>query len=65
MSTEFHFVTIDANQRVEAQQATVRQLVNQRIDFELFRRQSPLPLPPPVKRAQAEVTEEIEEDTAA
>ncbi len=43
MSTEFHFVTIDANQRVEAQQATVRQLVNQRIDFDLFRRRSPCP----------------------
>ena len=43
MSTEFGFVTIDANQRVETQQATVRQLVNHRVDFDQFRRNSPLP----------------------
>jgi dTMP kinase len=66
MSSEFNFVTIDANQRVEAQQATVRQLVNHRIDFDEFRRRSPLPLPPPVKRAPKELPQtEAEEDSAA
>jgi dTMP kinase len=66
MSSEFNFVTIDANQRVEAQQATVRQLVNHRIDFDEFRRRSPLPLPPPVKRARKELPQtEAEEDSAA
>lgn len=68
MSAEFNFVTIDANHRVETQQATVRQLVNHRIDFDQFRRNSPLPLPPPVKRngkGKAKGVEEIEEDSAA
>lgn len=66
MSSEFNFVTIDANQRVETQQATVRQLVNHRIDFDQFRRNNPLPLPPPVKRTgKAKVNEEVEEDSAA
>ena len=68
MSAEFNFVTIDANQRVEAQQATVRQLVNHRIDFDTFRRRSPLPLPPPVKPSapdKIKTVEEIEEDSAA
>jgi dTMP kinase len=49
MSTEFNFNIIDANQRVEVQQGIVRQLVSQRIDLERFKRQSPLPLPPPLK----------------
>src|ERR1043165_848176 len=49
MSTEFNFLVIDANQLVEAQQATVRELVSQRIDLSRFKRQSPLPLPPPLK----------------
>lgn len=70
MSSEFDFVTIDANHRVETQQATVRQLVNHRIDFDQFRRNSPLPLPPPVKHnsksaGKAKVAEEVEEDSAA
>ena len=66
MSSEFDFMTIDANQRVEAQQVTVRQLVNHRIDFDQFRRRSPLPLPPPVKRtSKSKGVEEIEEDSAA
>jgi dTMP kinase len=47
MSTEFDFVVMDANQRVEAQQAVVRQLVSRRIDLSDFQRRSPLPLPPP------------------
>ena len=40
---------IDANQRVEVQQGIVRQLVSQRIDLSRFKRQNPLPLPPPLK----------------
>lgn len=47
MSTEFDFVVIDANQRVEAQQGIVRQLVSRRIELSDFQRRSPLPLPPP------------------
>src|SRR5215470_2556682 len=47
MSTEFNFLVMDANQRVEAQQAIVRQLVSQGVDLNRFKRQSPLPLPPP------------------
>ena len=50
MSTEFNFNVIDANQRVETQQAVVRQLVSQRIDLARFKRQSLLPLPPPARR---------------
>src|SRR3954465_6690175 len=49
MSTEFNFNIIDANQRVEVQQGIVRQLVSQRIDLSRFKRESPLPLPPPLK----------------
>ena len=33
MSTEFNFIVIDANQRVEKQQVLVRQLVSERIDL--------------------------------
>src|SRR5438105_6997490 len=36
MSTEFNFLIIDANQRVEAQQSIVRQLVSKRITFSKF-----------------------------
>jgi dTMP kinase len=50
MSTEFNFMVMDANQRVEAQQGIVRQLVSQRIDLSKFKRVNPLPLPPPVRR---------------
>jgi hypothetical protein len=45
MSTEFGFLVMDANQRIEAQQAIVRQLVSQRIDFARYYRRS-LTLPP-------------------
>ena len=38
MSTEFNFVVIDANQRVEAQQEIVRQLVSRCIDLARFKR---------------------------
>ncbi|HYG22918.1 MAG TPA: thymidylate kinase [Verrucomicrobiae bacterium] len=46
MSTEFQFIVIDANQRVEAQQGIVRQLLSERIKLSAFKRRSPLPLPP-------------------
>jgi len=55
MSTEFNFTLLDANQRVEAQQGIVRQLVSRGIDLARFKRQSPLPLPPPVRRARTAV----------
>src|SRR5512145_1377744 len=45
MSTEFNFLVIDANHRVEAQQALVRQLVSLKIDFSRYQRRS-LSLPP-------------------
>jgi dTMP kinase len=50
MSSEFKFVTIDANQRVEVQQAIVRQLISGRIDLGKFKRRNPLPLPPQAAR---------------
>src|SRR5438552_18335033 len=37
MSTEFNFMVLDANQLIEAQQATVRELVTQRLDLASFR----------------------------
>lgn len=46
MSTEFNFLVMDANQRVEAQQEVVRQLVRERIDLAHYKRRNPLPLPP-------------------
>src|SRR2546425_9579004 len=48
MSTEFSFVVIDANQLVESQQTLVRELVQQRLGLEQFRRAERL-LPPPIK----------------
>jgi dTMP kinase len=39
MSTEFNFLVIDANRRVEEQQKTVRELVARRLDLNRFRRQ--------------------------
>lgn len=50
MSTEFNFVVVDANERVEVQQELVRQLVSEHIDLTRFKRESPLPLPPPMRR---------------
>jgi dTMP kinase len=39
MSTEFNFLVMDANQRVEAQQKIVRELVARRLDLGRFKRQ--------------------------
>src|SRR5215471_15423177 len=64
MSTEFSFLVIDANQLVEAQQTTVRELVSQRIDLAAFkhkekppapniRQKRPVPLPKTEKMEEA------------
>jgi dTMP kinase len=45
MSTEFGFLVIDANQRVEAQQDLARRLVSQKLDFARYQRRA-LSLPP-------------------
>ncbi|MFM8357083.1 MAG: dTMP kinase [Verrucomicrobiota bacterium] len=37
MSTEFQFVVVDANQRIEEQQGLVRKLVSARVDLEKYR----------------------------
>jgi dTMP kinase len=63
MSTEFHFTVIDANQRVEPQQQVARKLVSERIDLDEFRRHSPLPLPPPMRRRTNDAPEETEDAT--
>ena len=60
MSTEFDFFVIDANQRVEPQQALVRRLVSQKIDLKKFIRENPLPLPPPQR--VRELAAELEDD---
>ena len=63
MSTEFNFIVLDANQLIEAQQATVRELVTQRLDLESFRhadRPAPKParkLPRKVKELEEEIVE--------
>jgi len=64
MSTEFNFTVIDANQRVEPQQQVVRKLVAERIDLDEFRRHSPLPLPPPMRRRNGDTPAEPEESAA-
>ena len=61
MSTEFNFLVIDANQRVETQQAVVRTLVSHRVDLARFKRVTPLPLPPPARRNRKPVVIEDEE----
>lgn len=37
MSTEFNFLVIDANQAIETQQATVRDLVAARINLDKYK----------------------------
>jgi len=60
MSTEFNFAVLDANQRVEAQQAVVRQLVSHRLDLSRFKhdRPHPPPMPRPAPRAFKKIEEE-------
>src|SRR5437868_11771969 len=43
MSTEFNFLVIDANQLVETQQTTVRELVSQRLNLAGFRHKDKVP----------------------
>lgn len=63
MSREFKFVTMDANQNVEAQQKIVRKIVAEKIDLKKFKRKSPLPLPPPLPpKAKASKFELAEKD---
>src|SRR5690242_15144154 len=61
MSTEFNFIVMDANRRVEAQQAIVRQIVSERIDLAAFKRERPLPLPPPARHLNLKPVE-LEDD---
>jgi dTMP kinase len=61
MSTEFDFLVVDANQRVEAQQATIRELVTQKLDLESFRRSErhlQKPAPAPQRKTRQEVAVE-------
>src|SRR6476619_5537109 len=46
MSTEFNFLVMDANQLVETQQTTVRELVSQRLDLAAFKHKDKLPAKP-------------------
>ncbi len=52
MSTEFNFLVMDANQRVEVQQKVVRELVARRLDLSRFKRQDRPPNDRP-RRASA------------
>jgi dTMP kinase len=60
MSTEFDFLTIDANQLVEKQQAVVRQLVQQKIDLPSFRRAEQPIVDKPARRTVFEARKEEE-----
>jgi dTMP kinase len=62
MSQEFDFVVLDANQRVETQQGIVRRVLGEQIDLDRFKRRTPLPLPPPVRRSRK--TAEPDDETA-
>ncbi len=46
MSTEFNFLMVDANDRVETQQSVVRELIAARIDLSKYQRDAETPLPP-------------------
>lgn len=60
MSTEFNFIVVDANQLIEAQQATVRELVTQRLDLTSFQHpERPVAKPP---RAAARKIRKVEEE---
>jgi dTMP kinase len=61
MSTEFKFVTVDANQLVEAQQVMLRQLISKKLTLENFRRAEGVVVKPPVKvQKKIEVEEAVE-----
>ena len=61
MSTEFNFLVLDANQLVEAQQATVRQLVSKRLHLDGFRKSdSPPPRPQKARAEKAPQEETVE-----
>jgi dTMP kinase len=62
MSTEFNFIVLDANQLIEAQQATVRELVSQRIDLASFRHAEGPAIKP--TRKPARKVKELEEEIA-
>jgi dTMP kinase len=50
MSTEFNFATINASQRIEAQQVVVRQLLAQRIDLLAFKQRDSVTVTEPFTR---------------
>jgi dTMP kinase len=60
MSTEFNFLVLDANQLVEAQQTTVRELVSQRLDLARFKRKDKPPAKSPPARPKAKTKQELE-----
>ena len=60
MSTEFNFLVVDANQLVEAQQATIRELVSRRINLKDYRRED-RPTGKPVKEHQRKARRLLEE----
>src|SRR3989475_12735523 len=58
MSTEFDFLVLNANLLVEAQQATIRELLTQRLSLGSFRRAerlAPKPAPEPARKTRLEV----------
>jgi dTMP kinase len=61
MSTEFKFAVIDANQLVEAQQATVRELVSSRIDLAKYKRAEGMVLHAPSRPARKKETQGMTE----
>src|SRR3954467_6034574 len=60
MSTEFNFLVMDANQIVEAQQTTGRELVSQRVDLAAFKHKDKPPMKRPPARTKAKVKQEAE-----
>jgi len=64
MSTEFNFLVMDANQLVETQQTTVRELVSQRVDLAGFKHKEKKPLngspTPPRRKAKPEIETTVE-----
>jgi len=65
MSGEFNFITIDANQSVEVQQAQVREHVAQRIDLAQFNRPENYIAPPKDGERKLKWRQEVQEDQPA